>query len=196
MDLRGVVGADPGEVLGGVTPPLTLFGPVAVAACMGLGGEADHGDAPAVFGDPSGGPEPAVGVGGELSLPAAQISADPGWVGRPHLDDLNEHGIVSFSAMSLASIPSLLQQRLGSGGSGWLGATGGHERGSLGRGEECGFLDLVDRALLVAVLDPACAAAGADGDRVQTEGDGDQGRSAQRATRHQRTPLRWSPWLW
>src|SRR5215207_11569980 len=67
----------------------------------------------------------------------------------------------------------------------WLGATGGHERGSLGRGEECGFLDLVDRALLVAVLDPAGAAVGADGGRVQTEGDGDQGRSAQRAAWHQ-----------
>src|SRR5215216_2199490 len=54
----------------------------------------------------------------------------------------------------------------------------------VGRGEQGGFLDLVDRSLLVAVLDPACAAAGADGDRVQTEGDGDQGRSAQRAAWH------------
>src|SRR4029434_5702897 len=43
---------------------------------------------------------------------------------------------------------------------------------------------LVDVTLLVAVLDPAGAAAGADGDRVQTEGDGDQGRSAQRAAWH------------
>src|SRR4029453_12493510 len=51
------------------------------------------------------------------------------------------------------------------------GATSGHEGG---------LLDLVDRPLLVAVLDPAGVAAGADGDRVQTEGDGDQGRSAQR----------------
>src|SRR5215211_3859066 len=54
-----------------------------------------------------------------------------------------------------------------------------------GRGEQGGFLDLVDRPLLVAVLDPAGVAAGADGDRVQTEGDGDQGRSAQRAAWHE-----------
>src|SRR5215218_9813681 len=54
-----------------------------------------------------------------------------------------------------------------------------------GRGEQGGFLDLVDRSLLVAVLDPARTAAGADGDRVQTEGDGDQGRSAQRAAWHE-----------
>src|SRR5215211_282085 len=64
----------------------------------------------------------------------------------------------------------------------WLGAALGHERGSLAH--ERGFLDLVDGPLLVAVLDPAGAAAGADGDRVQTEGDGDQGRSAQRAAWH------------
>src|SRR4029450_2518033 len=59
-----------------------------------------------------------------------------------------------------------------------------------GRGEQGGFLDLVDRPLLVAVLDPAGAAAGGDGDRVQTEADGDQGRSAQRAAWHQRTSVR------
>src|SRR4030095_17182864 len=64
-------------------------------------------DAPAIRGDPGGGPEPAVGVGGELSLPAAQISADPGGVGRPALDDLNEHGRLSLSAMPLSSSPSL-----------------------------------------------------------------------------------------
>src|SRR5918997_7230511 len=58
-----------------------------------------------------------------------------------------------------------------------------------GRGKQCGFLDLVDRSLLVAVLDPAGAAAGAGGDRVQTETDGDQGRSAQRTSWHQRTSL-------
>src|SRR4029453_4167496 len=54
-----------------------------------------------------------------------------------------------------------------------------------GRGEQGGFLDLVDRPLLVAVLDPARAAVAADGDRVQTETDGDQGRSAQRAAEHE-----------
>src|SRR5215216_1800222 len=59
-----------------------------------------------------------------------------------------------------------------------------------GRGEQGGFLDLVDRPLLAAVLDPTGAAAGADGDRVQTEADGDQGRSAQRAAWHQRTSAR------
>src|SRR5215211_7473813 len=59
-------------------------------------------------------------------------------------------------------------------------------RGQLaGRGEQRGFLDLVDRPLLAAVLDPAGAAAGADGDRVQTKADGDQGRSAQRAAGHE-----------
>src|SRR5919204_1602118 len=58
-----------------------------------------------------------------------------------------------------------------------------------GRGEQCGFLDLIDRPLLAAVLDPARAAAGADGDRVQTEGDGYQDRSAQRAAWHDRTSL-------
>src|SRR4029453_13168329 len=62
----------------------------------------------------------------------------------------------------------------------WLGAALGHEGG---------FLDLVDRPLLAAVLDPARAAAGAQGDRVQTEGEGDQGRSAQRAAWHDRTSL-------
>src|SRR5512133_4039525 len=56
---------------------------------------------------------------------------------------------------------------------------------SAGRGEQGGFLDLVDRPLLAAVLDPAGAAAGADGDRVQTKADGDQGRSAQRAAWHE-----------
>jgi hypothetical protein len=107
MDLRGVVQVDPSKVLGGIPPPLALLGPVAVAVRLGLGGEADHGDAPAVVGDPGRGTEPAVGVGGELSLPAAQIPADPGWVGRPALDDLNEHGLLSFSAMSLSSNPFL-----------------------------------------------------------------------------------------
>src|SRR5215211_3788586 len=102
MDLRGVVEDDPSKVLGGVPPPLALLGPIAVASRLLLRGEADHGDAPAVFGDPRGGPEPAVGVGGELSLPAAQIPADPRWVGRSTLDDLNEHGPLSFSA----SVPS------------------------------------------------------------------------------------------
>src|SRR4029453_5333808 len=58
-----------------------------------------------------------------------------------------------------------------------------------GRGEQGGFLDLVDRPLLVAVLDPARAAACAGGDRVQTEADGDQGRSAQRAAWHQSTSV-------
>src|SRR5215218_8223317 len=107
MDLGGVVGDNPGQVLGGVSPPLALLGPVAVAAGLVLRGEADHGDAPAVLGDPRGGPKPAVGVGGEQPLPAAQISADPGWVGRPALDDLNEHQLLSFPAMPLSSIPSL-----------------------------------------------------------------------------------------
>src|SRR4029453_18490891 len=58
-----------------------------------------------------------------------------------------------------------------------------------GRGEQGGFLDLVDRPLLVTVLDPARPAAGAGGDRVQTETDGDQGRSAQRAAWHQSTSV-------
>src|SRR5918995_3903273 len=62
----------------------------------------------------------------------------------------------------------------------WLGPALSHQRG---------FLDLVDRPLLVAVLDPAGAAAGAAGDRVQTEADGDQGRSAQWAAWHLRTSL-------
>src|SRR4029453_2663061 len=113
VDLGGVVGDDPGKVLGGVSPPLSLLGPVVVAARLGLGGEADHGDAPAVVGDPGGGAEPAVGVGGELSLPAAQVPADPGWVGRPALNDLNEHELLSFSAMPLSSIGSRLDLRVG-----------------------------------------------------------------------------------
>src|SRR6187431_2568440 len=104
MDLGSVVDDDPSKVLGGVAPPLSVLRPVAVVAGLGFGGEADHGDAPAVFGDPGRGAEPAVGVGGELSLPAAQIPADPGWVGLPALDDLNEHELVSFPAMSLSSI--------------------------------------------------------------------------------------------
>src|SRR5687767_2937814 len=64
-----------------------------------------------------------------------------------------------------------------------------------GRGKQGGFLDLVDRSLLVAVLDPARPAAGARGDRVQTKADGDQGRSAQWAAWHQRTSVR-SSWRW
>src|SRR4029450_12911865 len=107
VDLGGVVGDDPGKVLGGVSPPLSLLGPVVVAARLGLGGEADYGDAPAVLGDPRGGAEPAVGVGGELSLPAAQISADPGRGGRSALDDLNEHGLCVLARMWLSSILSL-----------------------------------------------------------------------------------------
>src|SRR5215213_3756541 len=93
MDLPGVVGNDPGEMLGGVPPPFALLGPFAVAARVVLGGEADHAQAPAVFGDPGCRPEPAVGAGGELSLPASQVPADPGWVGRPTLGDLDEHGL-------------------------------------------------------------------------------------------------------
>src|SRR5918994_4366204 len=58
----------------------------------------------------------------------------------------------------------------------WLGPALSHQRG---------FLDLVDRLLLVAVLDPAGAAAGTGSDRVQTEADGDQGRSAQWAAWHE-----------
>jgi hypothetical protein len=54
---------------------------------------------------------------------------------------------------------------------------------------EGGFWDLVDGPLLVAVLDPAGVAAGADRDRIQAEGDRDQGRSAQRAAWHQRAYL-------
>jgi hypothetical protein len=49
-----------------------------------------------------------------------------------------------------------------------------------GRGEECGLLDLLDRPLLAAVLGPAGAAAGAEDERVDTEHDGDGGRSAPR----------------
>src|SRR6266567_6231723 len=49
-----------------------------------------------------------------------------------------------------------------------------------GRGEECGFLDLLDRPLLVACLGPARAAAGAEDERIQTKHDGDGGRSAPR----------------
>src|ERR687897_1640883 len=62
----------------------------------------------------------------------------------------------------------------------WLGPALSHQRG---------FLDLVDRLLLVAVLDPAGAAAGTGSDRVQTETDGDHGRSAQWAAWHLRTSL-------
>src|SRR6266571_8250810 len=46
------------------------------------------------------------------------------------------------------------------------------------RGEGCGFLDLLDRPLLTAGLGPARAAAGAEGERIETERDGDAGRSA------------------
>src|SRR5512132_458044 len=127
MDLRGVVDGDPGKVLGGIAPPLSVLRPVAVTTRLGLGGEADHGDAPAVLGDPRGGTEPTVGVGGELSLPAAQIPADPGWVGRPALNDLNEHELLSLSAMSLSSIPSPLHQRV-------VSAPAGLEGGSARRG--------------------------------------------------------------
>src|SRR5215216_4903272 len=102
MDLGGVVEDDPSEVLGGVSPPLTLLGPVTVTASLLLRGEVDHGDAPAVFGDPGSGPEPAVGVGGELPVPAAEISADSGWVGRPALGDLNEHELPSLLGDALS----------------------------------------------------------------------------------------------
>src|SRR5919108_3622987 len=93
VNLGGIMDSDPSKVLGGVSPPLALLGPVAVAASLGLGGEADHGDAPAVLGDPRRGAQPAVGAGGKLSLPAAQIPADSGWVGRPALDDPNKHAL-------------------------------------------------------------------------------------------------------
>ena len=56
---------------------------------------------------------------------------------------------------------------------------------SEGLGPSARLLDLADRPLLVAVLDPAGAAAAADGGRVQTEGDSDQGRSAQRTAGHE-----------
>jgi hypothetical protein len=51
-----------------------------------------HHDAPAVLRGPCRGAQPAVGIDGELSLPAVQLLADPGWVECPTLDDLNEHG--------------------------------------------------------------------------------------------------------
>jgi hypothetical protein len=42
MDLRGVVQVDPSKVPGRIPPPAALLGSVAVAARLGLGGEADH----------------------------------------------------------------------------------------------------------------------------------------------------------
>jgi hypothetical protein len=101
VDRGGIMNGDPSEVLTGVSPPLAMLGPVAVAASLGLGGEADHGDAPAVLGDPRRGAQPAVGAGGEQPLPTSQISADPGWIGRPAVDDPKEHELVSFPAMPL-----------------------------------------------------------------------------------------------
>src|SRR5215216_3888827 len=47
VDRGGIMNNDPSEMLGGVSPPLALLGPLAVAARLGLGGEAVHGDAPA-----------------------------------------------------------------------------------------------------------------------------------------------------
>src|SRR5206468_9986268 len=76
VDRGAIMDGDPSKVLGGVSPPLELLGPVPVTASLGLGGEADHGDAPPVLGDPRRGAQPAVGVGGEQPLPAAQIPAD------------------------------------------------------------------------------------------------------------------------
>jgi hypothetical protein len=96
VDLGGVVDDDPSKVLGCIAPPLALLRPITVATSLGLGSEADHGHAPAVIGDPRRGTEPAVGIGGELTLPATQIPADPGWVGRPTLDDPNEHELLPF----------------------------------------------------------------------------------------------------
>jgi hypothetical protein len=55
--------------------------------------EVHHHHAPAVLGDSGRGAEPAVGVGGELSLPTVQLPADPRRVERPTLDDLDEHGL-------------------------------------------------------------------------------------------------------
>jgi hypothetical protein len=54
-----------------------------------------------------------------------------------------------------------------------------------GRGEGCGFLELLDRLLVAAGLGPARTAAGAEDERVGTEHDGDGGRSAPRAAWHE-----------
>src|SRR4029453_14039942 len=112
VDLGGVVDDDPSKMLGCIAPPLPLLRPITVATSLGLGGEANHCHAPSVIGDSVRGGEPAVGIGGELTLTAAQIPADSGWVRRPALDDPNEHELLPFPAMSLSSLPYLAPQWL------------------------------------------------------------------------------------
>ena len=84
---------DLAEMLGGLLPPGPVLGPVAAATSLLLGGEVHHHHAPAVLGDAGRGTEPPVGVGGELSLPAVQLPADPRRVKRPALHDLDKHGL-------------------------------------------------------------------------------------------------------
>jgi hypothetical protein len=87
------VEGDLAEMPGGLPPPGAVLGPVAAAASLPLGGEVHHHHAPAVLGDAGRGAEPAVGIGGELSLPAVQLPVDPSRVERPALHDLDEHGL-------------------------------------------------------------------------------------------------------
>ena len=112
VDLGGVVDDDPSKVLGCIAPPLALLRPITVAASLGLRGEADDSHTPTVVGDPRRGTEPAVGIGSELTLPATQIPADPRWVGRPTLDDPDEHEppyillIRRYRVMSGSTLPA------------------------------------------------------------------------------------------
>jgi hypothetical protein len=76
-----------------------------------------HHDAPAVLGGPCRGAQPAVGIDGELSLPAVQLLADPGWVEGPTLDDLNEHGSALLSDFAICG-RSLLDPAVAAGGRG------------------------------------------------------------------------------
>src|SRR5512132_2798897 len=77
----------------------------------------NHHDAPAVLRGPCRGAQPAVGIDGELSLPAVQLLADPGWVECPTLDDLNEHGSALLSDFAIG-VRSLLDPAIAAGAEG------------------------------------------------------------------------------
>src|SRR6266542_2297378 len=93
---RPVVEDHVGQVLGRPAPPGVLLGAVALAAGRLHGIEADHGDEATVVGGPRRGAEPAFRVRLQLGPPAVQLVLETVRIGRPTLNNLNEHPAPPF----------------------------------------------------------------------------------------------------
>ena len=96
LNINGDVGAVtergfPVEELRGLGPPLVLLGPIAVAAGILLGFEAHNRDGPTIFSDAARAPKPASRARRKILEPTIESGIQRLRVGRPALDNLNEH---------------------------------------------------------------------------------------------------------